>query len=155
MKIYLDDDSAEVLLVRLLKADGHDVVVPDQVGNRGIEDPAHFLYAIMDGRAVLTRNHGDYKLLHDLVVGAGGHHPGVLTVRKDNDKKRDLGTKGIVRALRKFITSSAPITDQFIILNHWRCLPLSFQPAIRIIRLVHFHRIPRQQQRLHRVHHDG
>jgi hypothetical protein len=120
MKIYLDDDSAAALLARLLQAEGHDVVVPDQVGNRGIEDPAHFLYAILDGRAVLTHNHEDYELLHDLVVGSGGHHPGVLVVRRDNDRKRDLGPKGIVRALRKFIKSGAPIADELVILNHWR-----------------------------------
>jgi predicted nuclease of predicted toxin-antitoxin system len=120
MKIYLDDDSAEVLLVRLLQADGHDVVVPDQVGNRGIEDPAHFLYAIKDSRALLTRNHDDYVLLNDLVMGADGHHPDVLTVRKDNDKKRDLDAKGNVRALRKLIKSGAPIAVELNVLNHWR-----------------------------------
>lgn len=120
MKIYLDDDSAEVLLIRLLQADGHDVVVSDQVGNRGIEDPAHFLYAVKDGRVLFTRNHDDYELLHELVVGVGGRHPGVLVVRQDNNPKRDLKARGIVNALRKLIKSGAPVADQFIILNHWR-----------------------------------
>jgi predicted nuclease of predicted toxin-antitoxin system len=120
MKIYLDDDSTEALLVRLLQADGHDIVVCDQVGNRGIEDPAHFLYAITDGRALLTGNHDDFKLLHKLVVGSGGRHPGVLVVRRDDNPTRDLKAKGVVRALRKLMRSGAPITEQFIILNHWR-----------------------------------
>jgi len=120
MKIYLDDDSAEVLLIRLLQGAGHDVVTADQVGNRGIEDPAHFLYAVRDGRAVITRNHDDYKLLHDLIIGAGGHHPGVLVVRQDNNPKRDLKAKGTAHALRKFVKSGSPVADQFIILNHWR-----------------------------------
>ena len=120
MKIYLDDDSAEALLVRLLQADRHDVVVPDQAGNRGIEDPAHFLYAIREGRVMLTRNHDDYELLHELVIGSGGRHPGVLVVRRDNDAKRDLKAKGILHALRKYIKSGVAVTDQFVVLNHWR-----------------------------------
>ena len=120
MKIYLDDDSVETLLVRLLQADGHDVVVPNQVGKQGIKDPAHFLYAIKDGRTLLTRNQIDYELLHDLVAGAGGRHPGVLVVRRDNNPKRDLDAKKTVRALRKLIKSGFPIPDEFIVLNHWR-----------------------------------
>ncbi len=120
MNLYLDDDSADKLLVRLLTADGHDVLTPDPVGNRGLEDPEHFLYAIQNGRVLLTRNHDDYEPLHNLVVGSSGRHPGVLTVRNDNDKKRDLNAKGIVRALRKLIRSGAPIADTLNVLNHWR-----------------------------------
>jgi hypothetical protein len=120
MKIYLDDDSAAALVVRLLAADGHDVVVPDQVGNRGKKDAAHFLFAIQNGQALLTGNHDDFELLHDLVAGSGGRHPGVLVVRKDNDRKRDLNAKGIVRALRKLIRFGAAIADKLHILNHWR-----------------------------------
>ncbi len=120
MKIYLDDDSIEALPVRLLRADGHDVVTSSQAGNQGLPDPTHFLYAIRDGRALLTRNHRDFERLHDLVIGAGGHHPGVLVVRRDNNPKRDLDAKGIVRALRKLIRAGAPIADRLTILNHWR-----------------------------------
>ena len=54
MNLYLDDDAAERLLVRLLTADGHDVLTPDPVGNRGLKDPEHFLYAIRNGRILLT-----------------------------------------------------------------------------------------------------
>ncbi|HVS36266.1 MAG TPA: DUF5615 family PIN-like protein [Gemmataceae bacterium] len=120
MKIYLDDDSAAALLVRLLKADGHDVVYPDQVGYGGKPDPAHFLFAIQNRRVLLTGNNDDFELLHDLVLGAGGRHPGLLVVRKDNDRKRDLDARRIARALRKLIQSGAPIADELIILNHWR-----------------------------------
>ena len=59
-------------------------------------------------------------MLHPLVVGSGGHHAGVLIVRKDNDPKRDLDARGIVRALRKLINAGAPIADELIVLNHWR-----------------------------------
>jgi hypothetical protein len=120
MKIYLDDDSAAAVLVRLLLADGHDVVTPVQVGNVGKRDPAHFLYALRDGRAILTRNYRDFELLHELVIGSGGHHAGVLADRRDNNPKRDLTYKQLVRALRNLIKSGIPVADDLIILNHWR-----------------------------------
>ncbi len=46
--------------------------------------------------------------------------PGVLVVRRDNNPKRDLNARGIVRAIAKLLAAGVPITDQFIVLNHWR-----------------------------------
>ena len=149
MNLYLDDDSAAVLLVRLLTADGHNVAVPDPLGHRGWADPAHFLWAVQNGRVLLTGNHKDFEPLHLLIVGTGGHHPGVLVVRNDNDPKRDLDAKGIVRALRKLVKSGALGRRHA---QHPQPLALttrpSLQPAIRIIRIVHLQRLPRQLQRL-------
>jgi predicted nuclease of predicted toxin-antitoxin system len=120
MKIYLDDDSASPLLAKLLARDGYDVVIPGDVGNRGIKDPAHFLFAFEHGRVLLTHNHDDFEVLHRLILGTGGHHLGLLVVRKDNDAKRDLRPQGIVRALRKFLSAGLPVADELIILNLWR-----------------------------------
>ena len=108
MKIYLDDDSLSGLLLHLLQAEGHDVVASNQVGNQGRIDPAHFLYAIQEGRALFTRNYRDFKPLHELVVGSGGRHAGVQIDRRDNNPKRDLTEKELVRALRKLIQSGSP-----------------------------------------------
>jgi hypothetical protein len=33
----------------------------------------------------MTRDHEDFADLHDLVLAVGGHHPGILVVRFDND----------------------------------------------------------------------
>jgi predicted nuclease of predicted toxin-antitoxin system len=74
MKIYLDDDSAWAVLVRLLNKEGHDVVIPADAGLAGEKDPEHFMFAIGNGRALLTHNHDDFELLHELVLLAGGHH---------------------------------------------------------------------------------
>ena len=120
MKIYLDDDMAAPLLAQLLRNAGHDVSLPVEVGLVGAEDAAHFRYAAMAGRSILTANHDDYRDLHRLVVDLTGHHPGVLIVRKDNDPKRDLKAAGIVRALRNLLAANVPIADECIVLNHWR-----------------------------------
>ena len=118
--LYLDDDSAQALLVRLLVTDGHDVQVPADAAMAGAKDPAHFLCAAGAGRVLLTHNHDDFKLLHELVVGLGGHHPGVLVVRRDNDPTRDLKPRHIVRAIRNLLAANILIADELHILNHWR-----------------------------------
>jgi hypothetical protein len=75
---------------------------------------------VLDGRVLLTHNSDDFEELHNLVQVTGGHHPGVLVVRRDNNPKRDLNQKGTVRAIGKLLAAGVPIADQFIILNHWR-----------------------------------
>jgi predicted nuclease of predicted toxin-antitoxin system len=124
MKLYLDDDSAQHLLIRLLQNAGHDVIAPADVGMAGRKDPAHFTFAIRDGRVLLTHNYDDFELLHVLVLAAGGHHPGILVVRKDNDPKRDMRPHDIVRAIRNLLAyllaNGLSIADGFHILNHWR-----------------------------------
>jgi hypothetical protein len=79
----------------------------------------HLTHAIRAGRVLLSHNHDDFKRLHELVRTAGGRHPGILMVRKDNDK-RDLKPPGIVKALAKFLATGDPIPDHFTILNQYR-----------------------------------
>ncbi|HXG12607.1 MAG TPA: DUF5615 family PIN-like protein [Gemmataceae bacterium] len=120
MLLYLDDDSANPYLVRLLVADGHDVQIPADVGSAGKEDPEHFIHAVQTGRVLLTHNHKDFEVLHALVLVTGGHHPGILTVRRDNDPTRDLKPRHIVRAIRNLLAANILIADELHILNHWR-----------------------------------
>ena len=120
MRLYLDDDSAEALAVALLRQAGHDVQIPADVGMSGQIDSVHLTYAVRDDRALLSRNHGDFKSLHDLIVAVHGDYPGLLIVRRDNDPTRDLKPAGIVRAIRNLLSAGVPIRDQLQILNHWR-----------------------------------
>ena len=120
MRLYLDDDIAAALLVRLLRSAGHDVVTPVDAGISGATDQAHLTHAIQDDRVCLTRNYEDFEDLHFLVQAAGGHHPGIFVVRQDNDPTRDLTPRGVVRAIRKLEASGVPIKDEYTVLNHWR-----------------------------------
>jgi hypothetical protein len=120
MKLHLDDDTADRLLVRLLLGDGHDVTTPADANIAGAADPIHLLHAATEARALLTSNHGDFLALHNLVVQTGGHHEGILVVRKDNDPRRDMTQRMIVRAIRNLEVASVPLHDGFHILNHWR-----------------------------------
>ena len=50
----------------------------------------------------------------------GGHHPGILVVRRDNNPKRDLDDRGMVRAIGKLVAAGVGLPDHFYVLNHWR-----------------------------------
>jgi hypothetical protein len=120
MRLYLDDDSASVLLARLLRQAGHEVQLPIEVGMDGEDDAVHLAHAVQQDRVCLSRNHHDFENLHNLIMVVGGHHPGILVERRDNNPKRDLTTPGIVRALAKLLASGTPVVDHFIVLNQWR-----------------------------------
>jgi hypothetical protein len=122
MRLYLDDDSAEKLLVHLLRQAGHDVQIPSEARKSGEEDPVHLTHAIREDRLLLSRNHDDFRNLHDHnhIIQAGGHHPGIFIVRRDNDPTRDMKPAGVLRAIRKLLAARVALMDGFYILNQWR-----------------------------------
>jgi Domain of unknown function (DUF5615) len=120
MKLYLDDDSVDGLLLRLLRRAGHDVVLPQDIGMSGESDAVHLITAARSQRVLLSANHDDFRELHELVYYTGGAHSGILIVRYDNDKRRDLTQKGVVLAIGNLIAANVPIENEFFILNDWR-----------------------------------
>src|SRR5206468_32193 len=120
MKLYLDEGTIDAALIGLLRRDGHDVETTDEVGMRGESDPVQLVHAITEQRVLLTHNHDDFEDLHDLVIISGGHHLGILIVRRDTDPTRDLSARGIVRAIANLVASGFVMADQCQILNHWR-----------------------------------
>jgi len=120
MRIYIDDDSIELLLIRLLRQGGHDVQLPADRGLAGKSDAIHLTHAIREARLLLSRNHKDFEELHDLLIAGQGHHPGILVVRRDNDPTRDMSQRGVVNAIEKLETSATPLQDKLHVLNHWR-----------------------------------
>jgi hypothetical protein len=120
MRLYLDDDSVHRLLLRLLRNDGHDVQMPTDAGMVGASDAVQLTHAVKTGRVLLSRNHQDFNELHDLVSETGGSHNGILIVRRENNRPRDMTQHQIVRALTKLVASGTPIENQVTVLNHWR-----------------------------------
>ena len=78
------------------------------------------MHAIRTGRVLLTYDHEDFTLLNELVLLAGGHHPGILIVRRDNDATRAMSSGTIVRAIHNLTVSNSPISDAVHVLNQWR-----------------------------------
>src|SRR5437868_2727570 len=99
MNLYLDDDTAERLLVTLLRKAGHAVTIPAEASFTGVSDARHFVHAIQNGLTLVTRNHDDFLELHEVVRAAVGTHPGILIIRSDNDPTRDLSPRGIAAAI--------------------------------------------------------
>ena len=120
MRLYLDEDSASTLLVQLLRSAGHDVETPAEASMIGQDDAVQFTHAVQEDRVLLTRNHDDFRNLHNLATALRGHHPGIFVVCKENNPRRDLTPGGIVRAISKLLAAGVPVADQFTILNHWR-----------------------------------
>ena len=120
MNVYLDDDSAKAHLVALLRQAGHRVQTPAEAEMAGSSDARHFEHAALHEFVLLTRNYDDFLELHDVVQATGGHHPGILVVRSDNDPTRDMSDRGIVHAIGKLAAAAVPIGNQLHILNHWR-----------------------------------
>src|SRR5687768_9805183 len=109
MRVYIDEDLAQGLLVRLLRTAGHDVEDPSGARLMGSSDPVQFRFAIRDQRVCLTANYEDFEDLHLLIKEANGNHPGVFVVRQENNPARDLSPKGIVTAIRKLQSAGVPI----------------------------------------------
>jgi len=120
MRIYLDEDMLSPLLVALLSKAGHQVVRCPDVGMGSKSDPEHLLYALQQGQVLLTRNHEHFEQLHRLVIGSGGHHSGIMTVRSEKDQSKKMKPGVIVSAIRKLQSAGVPIADDFHVLNLWR-----------------------------------
>jgi predicted nuclease of predicted toxin-antitoxin system len=121
MRLYVDDDSVDPGLIRLLRRDGHDVQIPADVGLAGNSDQVHLAQAIRNQRALLTRNRKDFESLHELVISAAkGHHCGILVVLFDNDPRNNMSPGDIARAVRNLEKASVPIGDSNYELNHWQ-----------------------------------
>jgi len=120
MRLYVDDDLAGAVLTKMLRKAGHEVRLPAEIGLAGTDDAKHLCQAILENRALLSANYDDFKLLHELIRQSQGHHSGILIVRFDNDPRRDLKRRDIVRAIANLEAAGAAIADQYIILNHWR-----------------------------------
>lgn len=120
MRFYLDDDSAAPLQIQLLRKAGHDVQVPSDVGLAGRPDAAHLRQAIRSKRVCLSRNYDDFESLHLLVREVQGHHSGIFVIRRDNDPRRNLAPRDVVRAIRKLQAAGLPLADELHILNQWQ-----------------------------------
>ena len=120
MRLYIDDDSVDPGLLRLLRRDGHDLQIPADVGLAGSSDQVHLAHAIRTQRAVLTRNYGDFEDLDDLVAAANGQHEGILIVRYDSNPRNNMSLGDIARAIRNLENAGVPLINSYHELNHWQ-----------------------------------
>jgi predicted nuclease of predicted toxin-antitoxin system len=120
MKIVIDENLSSRALAARLQASGHDVVLVDDVGLLSASDPKVLSWAVRQDRLVLTRDSGDFEDLHELIITCGGHHPGLLLIRFDDNARHNMSPRAIVTAVGKLAASGLPTPDQVHVLNQWR-----------------------------------
>ncbi len=120
MRLYVDDDTVEHRLLNLLEEARHDCWRPPGAGRcESVKDHVHLTRAIRDSRVLLTKDYLDFSELHDLVMTAEGHHPGILIIRKDDDR-RDMKPHQIVAAIARMEQYGVETADQLVLLNAYR-----------------------------------
>ena len=77
--LYLNENVA-VGLVALLSQRGIRAVHTLNVGNRGVSDEAQLEYAASLGYILLTHNRRHFRRLHNVWVGSGKKHAGIIVV---------------------------------------------------------------------------
>ena len=120
MICYLDDDLDIDRLIQLATARAHQLISPRAVGNTGIHDGLHFLYAASQAIPIMSRNIDDFKALHKFGLGIGGHHSGLILIHDEADRRKNMRPDQIVRALTNLEAANLSLLDQLISLNHYR-----------------------------------
>lgn len=120
MRLLIDENMSSRRLTERLRQAGHDVVIAGEVGLLTVSDARVLTKAVAENRPVLTRDHGDFADLHDLVMAVAGHHAGIPVVRFDNDPRQNLSERGIVTAIGNLVESGQDLRDTIQVLNHWR-----------------------------------
>lgn len=116
LKIYVDDCANARQLVVLLRAAGHQVVVPADVGLSGQDDVKHLAYATANRLTLLTKDPDDFYELHQ----SSDQHAGILGIYQDNDASRDMTHADIVKAIANLVAAGMPVANNFHTLNAWR-----------------------------------
>ncbi len=115
LNLFIDEDTQDKLLVKLLRNAGHDVIMVNEAGLMGKADPIVLDYARQHDRCLLTYNCDDFEELHK----AKPIHPGILTVYRDNKSSKNMSFFAIVRAIANLEAADVPLANQFISLNQW------------------------------------
>src|SRR5689334_12034398 len=82
VSIYLDDCIVDFRLARPLRAAGHSVYLPSELGTAGQEDEQHLETATQLGAVLVTHNQQDFAPLHHRWERAGRSHAGIVLVRQ-------------------------------------------------------------------------
>jgi len=120
MRLLIDENMSDPRLASRLQAQGHVPILAGDVGLLSASDARVLICAIAQALPVLTQDSEDFEDLHDLIMAAGGHHPGMLVVRFDSDPRHNLTHRGIASAINKLESSGVPIPDRLHVLNQWR-----------------------------------
>lgn len=115
LKLLIDEDSQDRLLVKLLREAAHDVITVNEAGLTSQPDKVVFDYAKANNRVLLTYNCDDFEALHE----ANPTHSGILAIYRGSNRSKNMSFKDIVKAIANIETTEISLNNQFISLNQW------------------------------------
>ena len=117
IRLYFDEDSMYLGLIRALRARGVDVVTALEAGMIEQPDGDHLEYATRQGRVLCTFNVGDFYRLHTEYVHQGTPHGGIILMRQQH---YSIGEQ-MRRLLRLMASKSADEMESWVeFLSEWR-----------------------------------
>lgn len=115
LKLLIDEDCQDRLLVKLLRNAGHDVITVNETGLMGQPDSVILDRAKTDKRVLLTYNCDDFENLHQI----DSNHSGILAVYQNANRLKNMSFKEIVRAINNIEKLEMELNRLFIPLNQW------------------------------------
>jgi hypothetical protein len=82
LRLYMDEDSMDQILVRTLREQGVDVRTALDDRMLGSSDEAQLRWATGQGRALYTYNIRDFAALHAAFLARGDMHAGIIFVQQ-------------------------------------------------------------------------
>jgi|688.fasta_scaffold21202_4 hypothetical protein len=98
IRLYLDEDSMDWVLVEALRSRGIDIVTVQEVGTQGYRDDEQLAWATAQNRVLYSHNIADFCRLHSEWLELGRLHSGIALMAQDTaigDQVR--GLTGLVR----------------------------------------------------------
>jgi hypothetical protein len=83
IRLYLDEDSMDRVLVEALRARGIDILTVQEVGTQGYSDEKQLDWATQQGRVLYSHNIADFCRLHSQWIELGKTHCGIALMQQD------------------------------------------------------------------------
>jgi hypothetical protein len=116
IRLYLDEDAMDSVLVQYLQARNIDVITPQQENTRGFSDEKQLDFATTQGRVIYTYNVPDFCRIHADYMKHGKHHAGIFVCQQ----QRYTINEQVRRLLHLFAAkSSEEMADNLEFLSAW------------------------------------
>jgi predicted nuclease of predicted toxin-antitoxin system len=114
IRLYLDHN-ADPDIARDVRRDGYDAVWASEVGNERLQDEEQLRWATEHGRAILTHDVRDFRILDAQWRSRGDSHAGIILA----ETPPELRIGELMRRLRRLLEtmSADEMIDQVIFLN--------------------------------------
>ncbi len=113
IKVYLDDNLDNDDLITALRKEGFKVISPRDIGMRHKKDEDHLKCAVFNDAILISYDLDFQKLAHKII------HKGIIIIRRNNNSKKDMSSKRIVKALKNIETLHLILENKLYYLNQF------------------------------------